>query len=258
MLLAIDTSTAFASVALYALAPATSHGERESDSLAPSPASPLAHIATERGALIAEHSWRSGRNHTVELLPRIEELLAESGVVVADLTAIGVALGPGSFNGLRVGLATAKMLAFSRSLPLVGVTTLEYTAYQHAEHGGLIRPIYDAGRGQIATALYRANAGVLAEVEPAGLANLDVLTAPLLEPVTFCGEIMEIWRPLIESLGELAVLVGPAGALRRAGYLAELCARRLAAGEIDDVNTLQPLYLRRPPVLDRAELPGVG
>ena len=240
MLLAIDTSTAFASVALYDVA------------------SPLARSERLTGALVAEHSWRSGQNHTVDLLPRVEELLAESGATVGDLTAIGVALGPGSFNGLRVGLATAKMLAFSRSLPLVGVTTLEATAFQHAERGGLIRPLYDAGRGQVATALYRANAGVLAEVEPPGLANLDVLTAPLVEPVVFCGEIRESWAGLIRALGDLAALVSPAGALRRAGYLAELCARRLAAGEVADVNTVQRLYLRRPPVLEKGEAPGVG
>ena len=238
MLLAIDTSTAFASVALLA---------------GPSAAPPHLEVAMARGTLVAEHSWRSGRNHTVDLIPRIAELLAESSATIADLTAIGVALGPGSFNGLRVGLATAKMLAFSRSLPLVGVTTLEATAYQHAERGGLIRPIYDAGRGQVATALYRANAGAIDEVEPPGLANLDALTVPLVEPVLFCGEIKDSWRRLIAALGDRALLVGPAAALRRAGYLADLCAQRLAAGATADVATLQPLYLRRPPVLEKAE-----
>jgi tRNA threonylcarbamoyladenosine biosynthesis protein TsaB len=223
MLLAIDTSTAIASVALI-----------------------------RAGELLAEHSWRSGRNHTTQLLPRIEEMLAESEAEIADLTAVGVALGPGSFNGLRVGLTTAKLLALSRSLPIVGVNTLEATAFQHAGRDGLVRPVYDAGRGQVATALYRAADNHLTELQPPTLASLDTLTAVPTTPVLFCGELRPAWVSLIQaSLGERALLVGAAGRLRRAGYLGELCERRLATGHAADPATLQPLYLRRPPVLEQ-------
>ena len=223
MLLAIDTSTAVASVALFA------------------------------EGVLAEHSWRSGQNQTRQLLPRIEGLLDEVGARVADLTAVGVALGPGSFNGLRVGLATAKMLGFGLGLPLIGIGTLEATAYQHRDAGMLIRPIYAAGRGQIATAFYSVSGGALREVEPPRLADLVEVAGPLAEPVFFCGEIEESWAAEIFRLaGPLARFASPAGALRRAGCLAELAWRRWQEGQVADLSAIQPIYLRRPPVLERA------
>ncbi len=223
MLLAIDTSTAVASVALY------------------------------DGQVRAEHTWRAGQNHTSQLLPRVRELLDEAGAGVSDLKAVGVALGPGSFNGLRVGLATAKLLGFSLGLPVVGIDTLEATAHQHREAAPLVRPLYDAGRGQVATALYATLGGDLREVEPPRIAELGEVVARVIEPTLFCGEIKESWaEEIARSAGPLAKLVSPAGAVRRAGYLAELAWVRWRAGRVADLVSLQPLYLRRPPVLERA------
>ncbi len=231
MLLALDTSTGIASVALFA---GVTGGE-------------------EGPGLLAEHTWRSGQRHTTQLLPLVEELLAQVGARAADLRAVGVALGPGSFNGLRVGLATAKLLAFGLGVPLVGVNTLEATAYQHREVGAPVRPIYDAGRGQIATALYLPVGGALREVEPPRLAELADVAGPLAERTVFCGELLPGWREEIRRRGgALAEVVSAAGAARRAGYLAELAWQCWQSGEVADAATLQPLYLRRPPVLERA------
>jgi tRNA threonylcarbamoyladenosine biosynthesis protein TsaB len=224
MLLAIDTSTSVAGVAIF--------GDE----------------------LLSEHARHSGKNHTTQLMSRIQVALAESGITPEDLSAIGVALGPGSFNGLRVGLATAKLLSLSLNIPLVGASTLEATAYQHREAAEWIRPVLDAGRGQVATALYWAPAGVLSEVEAPALADLRELALRDGRRTLYCGEIQPSWVEVILNTGNpmLSVARG-AAALRRPGYLAELAKLRLDAGQVADLATLQPIYLRRPPVLEKHE-----
>src|SRR5512136_2267561 len=125
MYIAIDTSTDFASLALV-----------------------------QDDQLIGEISWRCGRDHTAQILPTLSVLLDRAGVELKTATGIIVASGPGSYNGLRVGLSTAKALAFSLNVPLVGVSTLEVEAYQHAERGLPVCAIFNAGRGEIAAAIY--------------------------------------------------------------------------------------------------------
>jgi len=116
MLLAIDTSSHYASVALH-------DGER----------------------LLAEHSWLANQDHTRSLIPNIQRLLADVDSGIEQVSALAVALGPGSFNGLRVGLSTAKGLALARSLQLAGVPTLELLAAEY----GLAETTMNAGRGRI-------------------------------------------------------------------------------------------------------------
>src|SRR5687767_9271345 len=99
LLLALDTSTRIASVAL---------------------ATP--------DTLLAEYTWRVGQNHTQQLLPVIKAVLQENGVTIQELTSVAVARGPGSFNGLRAGLATAKAFAYSLDIPLLAANTLEIEA----------------------------------------------------------------------------------------------------------------------------------
>ncbi len=111
-----------------------------------------ASIALVRDAeVLVELTWHSGRNHTTQLLPNLSRLLDKADI--HSVNCIFVAKGPGSFNGLRVGVSTAKGLAFSLKIPLVGISTLEVEAYQHAETGLPVCPIFNAGRGEIATAI---------------------------------------------------------------------------------------------------------
>ena len=116
MLLAIDTSTHYASVALH-------DGSR----------------------LLSEHTWLANQAHTRTLLPNIQRLLADAGASMDALTAVAIALGPGSFNGLRVGLSTAKGLALARRAAVVGASTLELLAAEY----GLDVVDMNAGRGRV-------------------------------------------------------------------------------------------------------------
>ena len=218
MLLAIDTSTDTASIALV-----------------------------PGGEAPAELTWHCGQNHTVELLPRLTRLLNEAKVGPQAISCVIVAKGPGSFNGLRVGVSTAKGLAFSLGIPIIGISSLEVVAYQHAETGLPICPIFNAGRGEIATAMYQKRDSKWRQLVPEHITTVDALCSEITEKTIFCGEI----TPLIASqlkkrLGERAII--PTTEPRRASLLAELGRQRLEAGDCDNPTTLQPLYLRRPAI----------
>lgn len=219
MLLAIDTATAIASVSLY------------------------------QGTVLAETTWNAGRDHTRELLPRVGELLGLAGRTVDDIAAVGVSLGPGSFNGLRVGIATAKAISLARDIPIIGIETLRAMAYQFRVAARPVRPLYSAGLGEIATGLYQANDGLFATLEEPRLTTLDVALADSPADTLFCGELRPEWcEVIVARFGRQRSLPDPAENLRRAGYLAELAWQQWQAGIVGDAATLQPIYLRRPAI----------
>jgi tRNA threonylcarbamoyl adenosine modification protein YeaZ len=160
-----------------------------------------------------------------------------------------VARGPGSFNGLRVGVSTAKGLAFSLGIPIVGISTLEVEAYQHAETGLPICPIFNVGRGEIATALYQKKYNKWLKLATEHITTVAALCSQIATRTIFCGEFTPlITAQLKRQLKPRAVIPPPATRLRRAGFLAELGQQQLEAGNYDNPATLQPLYLRRPPI----------
>ncbi len=199
------------------------------------------------GKVLAETSWRCGQNHSVELLPRLTQLLDEAKVNLKDTSCVIVAKGPGSFNGLRVGLSTAKGLAFSLSVPIIGISSLETEAYGHAETGLPVCPIFNAGRGEIAVALYQKKDDGWRQLEAEHITTADALSAETTEKTLFCGEyVAAIARQLKERLKEKAVIAPDR--MRSAVSLIELSKPRIDAGDYDDPATLQPIYLRRPAI----------
>ncbi len=209
-------------------------------------ASDLASVALSReGALDAELTWRCPRNHSRELLPAVEHLLRRSGVDKGELAAVFVCIGPGSYTGLRVGIASAKGLAFALGLPMVGVGRLEADAYQHADFAGPVCAIHRAGRGELAWAIYRSAPAGWREVLPPRLTTPEALMAGVRRPTLVCGEIdHELAARLSDTLGAKARFAVSATSLRRAATIAELAWRRLAAGQADDAASLKPIYLR--------------
>lgn len=226
MEIAIDTSTEVASIAL-----------------------------SRRGEVEAEMTWPSGQNHTVELVPNLLHLLQQAKKSLQEIDAIIVARGPGSFNGLRVGVGTAKGLAFALGVSLVGIGTLEVEAFQHASTGLPICPVQDAARGEIATALYQVQQGQWRQLMEEHVTTVEQLCAQTCVRTLFCGRIPpHIAQELGERLGEQALILETT--LRRAGFLARLGWRRLKKGDVDNPSTLQPLYLRRPAVTTKRETQG--
>jgi len=199
--------------------------------------------------ILTELTWRCGQNHTVELLPQLTHLLNQTRVNLQSTTGIIVAKGPGSFNGLRVGISTAKGLALSLGIPMIGVSTLEVAAYQHAETGLPVCPIFNAGRGEIAAALYQKKGNKWCQLTPEHITTVDTLCSQITTKTIFCGEFIPlIATQLRKLLKRKAVILPPASLLRRASFLAELGQQRLKAGNYDNPSSLQPLYLRRPPI----------
>lgn len=209
-------------------------------------ATDLAGLAlAERGQVIAEVTWPARRNHTQELIPGLLHLLAQAKMELKELDGIIVARGPGSFTGLRVGVAVAKGLAHGLRLPLVGVSTLEVTAYQHAPTSHPICSILEAGRGEVAAALFQAPRGRWRRLRPEQILPPEEVVPWIEHRTLFCGEMSASTVALLrERLGHRAVMVKGAFGLRRAGFLAELGWRRLARRQFEDVASFAPLYLR--------------
>jgi tRNA threonylcarbamoyl adenosine modification protein YeaZ len=225
MLVAIDTSTEIASLALV-----------------------------RENVLVAEQTWRTARNHTVELLPALQTLLKLAKAESKDLTGVIVAKGPGSFNGLRVGISAAKGIAYSLGIPIVAVDSLEVEAYQFADTGLPICPIFSAGRQEIATALFQKSGDMWQQLKPDGITTVELLCGETKETTLFCGEYVgTIAKQLKSLLKEKAAIASQLTDIRRAGYLAELGTKKLVAGETDDAATLQALYLRRPPIGEKKQ-----
>jgi tRNA threonylcarbamoyladenosine biosynthesis protein TsaB len=229
MLLAVDTSTAQTGLALY-----------------------------DGAQVIGEMVWQSSRHHTQELAPAFAELLARTGLKTKSLQALGVAIGPGSFTSLRVGLAFAKGLAFARHLPLVGIPTLDIVAA--AQPGGVksaagrgrdipLAAILQAGRGRLALAWYRASTNgwrVLPIKKSAAtltVTDIESLADSIKSPTFVCGELTAEERQRLARKRRNVILASPAACVRRPGMLAELAWKRWQAGTTDDPASLAPIYL---------------
>jgi tRNA threonylcarbamoyladenosine biosynthesis protein TsaB len=217
MLVAIDTSTDFASLALH-----------------------------DGFQVQVEHTWKSPRRHTVELLPRLVAALEQLSLSAKHLSGVAVACGPGSFTGLRVGMAVAKGLALTRGLPLVGVPTLDVVAAAQSRSRRTLCAVLQAGRRRICVAFYRWREGRWQAREEPRLTTWQKLTQEITSPTLFCGEIDPAGAEVLAAIDDLVALLPPAARLRRAGFLAEEAWQRLNRGETDNPATLTPIYLQYP------------
>lgn len=201
------------------------------------------------GGLLAEVTWLSHRNHSRELLPNIDWLLQRTGLNKDALSAIAVCLGPGSYAGMRVGLSTAKALAFGLGIPIVGIGRLPADAYFACitSHRRTVA-VQTAGRAELAWGIYQATETAdLREIRPPRLGPATALAAALRTGDLVCCELPGLnddLRQLVESAG--ASLIEPAPA--RIMAIAALARIRLQRGEVDIADSLVPLYLRAPAI----------
>jgi tRNA threonylcarbamoyladenosine biosynthesis protein TsaB len=222
MLLAIDTSTAQIGLALY-----------------------------DGTSVPGECVWQSSLNHTQELAPALAELLRRAGIKINTLNALGVALGPGSFTSLRLGLAFAKGLVLARHMALIGIPTLDIVAAAiplPEASGGLgyarrLAAIVKAGRGRLAVGWYEAGEKEWLADGPATIMTADELAEKIHKPVIVCGEMSADERHRLARRFRNVTLASPAQCVRRPGILAELAWQRWQAGKIDPAAGLAPIYL---------------
>lgn len=214
MLLAIDTSTEWIGIALF-------NGSN----------------------VLAEQMWRSKNYHTVELIPAIKEMLTKTQTKASSLTGVGVALGPGSFTGLRIGLSAAKGIALGQNLPVVGIPSLEILA---AAQPGLRRPMLaflEVGRGRYAYARYQYKQGSWQVISEITVNDIRAMAATIKSPTYVVGEMDVEERQILGRKWKTAKLASPSLCLRRPAVLAELAWAKIQAGQADDAASLAPIYV---------------
>lgn len=195
----------------------------------------------------AEMGWYALNRQTVELAPAVADILARLAVAPADLKALAVSIGPGSYTGLRVGLGFAKGMALAYNLPLIGIATLDIVAAAFGRGSGSLVAVAEAGRDRICAGIYAWHDrwGWQAASPPA-IETWENLLARLAGPATFAGEISAEAHKRIRAAAKNFQVVGAAAGTRRAGYLAELGWRRWRSKKLDDPAALTPVYLRDP------------
>lgn len=209
LLLALDTSTSVASVALF-----------------------------DGHQVLSETTWLAGREHSTRLLVEVQITLERVGRAAEDLTGLVVARGPGSYTGVRVALSVAKGMAAGLGIPAWGVDSLDVLALA-AEPAGLpVRAVVEAGRGRYATALY--SEGVI-QGQP-NLATAEQLVASIVAQTIVIGEVRPDDRRRLHDNANVRLSAAAAGA-RRAGYLAELGWRLAQTGAPGDARTLDAVYV---------------
>ncbi len=201
-----------------------------------------------RGTVVAEHFLARGRGHYGHLMPALDFLLAACGVGPADLQAVAVAIGPGSFTGLRVGLAAAKGLSQALRLPLMGVSSLEALARQVPFAPAPVVPLLTSRRGEFFVALFERDrdCGLIRRQDDASL-PLESLRDAFPHEVILVGNDYAQQAPVLaEALGDTLRLAPPSVWGLKASSVAALAWERWRAGDFDDPTTLCPIYLRPP------------
>jgi tRNA threonylcarbamoyladenosine biosynthesis protein TsaB len=214
MLLAIDTSSRMIGVALY-----HDHG------------------------VVSETIWSSANYHTMQLAPAVEQILKRAGLQSADVNAVAVAIGPGSFTGIRIGLALAKGLALACRIPLFGIPSLDVLVAAQPVISAPLAAILPAGRGRLAVGWYRAEMGIWISTGVLEVLNAEALAQKIETPTVVCGDLSEEDRRRLARKHKNVLLASHAWSVRRPSFLAELAWKRWQAGETDDPLQLAPIYL---------------
>lgn len=214
MILAVDSSTSWLGICLY-----------------------------EEPLVLYEQTWKTKRRHTVELAPVVAAAMKECGVSIDQLKGLAIALGPGSFTSLRIGLVFIKGLAFACHLPVVGIPTLDCLAYSQPISDKPLVCVLQAGRGKLAAAEYHTDGQQWVCENPCRVLTARELVAQIESPTLVCGELDAEERRTLARKWKSVLLTSPAKSMRRPAFLAELACQRFNAGKTDDPVTLSPFYL---------------
>ncbi|HET6846665.1 MAG TPA: tRNA (adenosine(37)-N6)-threonylcarbamoyltransferase complex dimerization subunit type 1 TsaB [Anaerolineales bacterium] len=228
MLLSIDTSTAQVGVALL-----------------------------DGGQLVVESLWNSRVHHTVELAPAVAQLLGRAGATPGDVTGVVVAIGPGSFTALRVGMAFAKGFSLAHKVGLIGVPTLDILAGAQPPSNFPLAALLQAGRGRVALNWYKFSvkgqepqdevvdetAGTWVSKGKPEITTVDLLAKSITKTSIVAGELSEDERQRLARKRARVVLAPVHLCVRRPAILAEIGWKRLLAGQVDNAATLAPIYL---------------
>lgn len=190
--------------------------------------------------LLSEQFVNNGLTHSQTLLPLVDAALSAAGKTLKDMDAVAVSAGPGSFTGVRIGMATAKGLALGAELPLIPVPTLLGLAHTAVMYEGIIVPIMDARRGEVYTATYRAEKGSLEEITPMRAIPLSELISQL-DTALFVGDGVPVHRAaILEKMGENAHFA-PAHLVQHRAASVAIAAKTI---QPQSPHEVAPFYLR--------------
>jgi tRNA threonylcarbamoyladenosine biosynthesis protein TsaB len=218
---------------------------------------PTASVALiEDGKLLAEETQGklAGRpmgSHAEVILPLIQSLLDKAEVALNILSAIAVSIGPGSFTGLRIGLATAKGMAYESHLPLLGISTLHAGAARARNFDGVIGSMLDARKSEVYLALFHRSGNILTRLTPDALVSLksavELVRTYQIDsaPALLIGSGAKAYeREFSESLGPSLRITAGACYSSLAAQVGLLAGAKLSAGIVDDIGAMAPVYLR--------------
>lgn len=215
MICAIDSSTAMISIAIY-----------------------------DGAKILAESTWQSSNRHTTTLAPAVDALFQSVDLKLNTLQALAVALGPGSFTSLRVGLAFAKGIHAGLNIPIIGIPTLEYFAASQPPARDAVCALLTAGRGKYATQFFSNKAAGCSPISEVDVHTIDSLAATIVAPTLLTGEVTPEMRTALRRKKNRNIRFTTSGVeLRRAGYLAVQAWKRFRKGDFENSDSLTPIYL---------------
>ena len=203
----------------------------------------------EDGKIKAEFTVTDKLTHSVTLMPLIESMTKIPGIDPSGLDAVAVSAGPGSFTGLRIGIATVKGLTLALNKPVVKVSSLEGLSRNICAPGCFVCPLMDARRGQVYAALFRNGKQLLSDSALSVDEYLDIVEekAGKTGRCIFLGDGAPVHREVILGrLGKRAVFAAPGSSLQKASSIAVLAEEKLAEGNTVSSDDLVPDYLRVP------------
>ena len=204
-----------------------------------------ASVALHDGAkLLAESYQNTGLTHSQTLMVMAEDMLKQCGYTAKDVTHVAVAAGPGSFTGVRIGVAAAKGLAWGLQVPCCGVSTLEAMAKNMGIYAGIVCAVMDARRNQVYNALFRVENGNFSRItedRAISLADLGAELSQMEGEVYLVGDGSLVAKA---ALGDRVIAPAEHRMHQRAAGVAMVAAEMIAAGAICDAESMQPNYLR--------------
>ncbi|MEX0767506.1 MAG: tRNA (adenosine(37)-N6)-threonylcarbamoyltransferase complex dimerization subunit type 1 TsaB [Microthrixaceae bacterium] len=204
-------------------------------------------IGGHEGVLASAHSAK-GKRHAENLTPAIAFICEQAQIELSEVGLVAVDIGPGLFTGLRVGVATAKAVAFALRVPMIGVSSLDLLAFPMRFTPRLIVAAIDARRGELYFALYRQVPGGVQRISEPAVGTADDLASELLalsEEVLLVGDGAHRYREAFDGLAKVEI-VDQGNSFPSAASLVQLAHARALREDFQQIDSIQPLYLRRP------------
>ena len=203
----------------------------------------------QENKIIGEFSINTALTHSQTLIPMIEQLAEKTGVTLENIDAIAVNAGPGSFTGVRIGVAAVKGIAFSRNIPCVSVSTLESMAYNMLDNDCIVCSVMDARCSQVYNSLFRVKDGKvtrLIEDRALSLTDLKLDLQKYNEKIILVGDGAEITFNYFENSLQNVFLASVNNRVQKASSIACVAFKKIHNGETLNASELMPVYLRLP------------